>query len=127
VAAAIAGATPEQLEKLRAAEHEFALQMVDAAVQLEKVEAEDRASARAMQMATHSRTPDTITFAILLLFAAAFVTLVYIPVPPENKVQVDAMVEALKLLNMTAFGYWLGGSRGSSTKDVVLGKLASGR
>ena len=127
VAAAIAGATPEQLERLRAAEDEFALKMVDAAVLLEKIEAEDRAGARAMQIQTHSKTPAAITFAILFLFAAALAALIFIPVPMENKVQVDAMVEALKLLNMTAFGYWLGGSIGSRTKDTVIGKLASGR
>lgn len=128
VAAAIAGASPEQLERLRIAEQEFSLQLVTKLVELEKVDADDRSNARAAQIATHSKTPDLITYAIVFMFAAALTALIFVPVPPDNKTQVDAMVEALKMLNMTAFGYWLGGSLGSRTTNAaLLGKLAGGR
>lgn len=120
-----AGASPEQVEKIQAAEREFSLSVIDQFVALEKVDADDRANARAMQTANHSLVPDIITYALIAMFAAALVALIYVPVPTENKVQVDAMVEALKLLNMTAVGFWLGGSLGSRTTSAALiGKLA---
>lgn len=124
VAAAVAGATPEQLERMAQADRDFSIRLVELAASFEKIEADDRANARAMQSANHSIVPDVITYSFIILFAGALVALIWIPVPAENKVQVDAMVETLKLLNMTAVGFWLGGSVGSRTKDAVLGRLA---
>jgi len=52
IAAALAGATPETMLKLKQADQEFEARMVELGVDLERIAADDRASARGMQTAT---------------------------------------------------------------------------
>jgi hypothetical protein len=125
VAAAIAGATPEQLEKLRAAENEFALKLVDMAVQIEKIEADDRSSARAMQIAAHSHTPDVISFLVIAMFAGEMVFAHFFPVPPESRDAVSQIAGVLNISMGTVLGFWLGGSLGSRTTTAALLKRAA--
>ena len=64
LATALAGATPEQLESLRKLEQEYSLQLIDRAVELEKVEAGDRANARERERDTHDPTTRILAYAI---------------------------------------------------------------
>lgn len=54
VAAALAGATPDDLLKLKQADQAFETKMAELGVDLERIAADDRASARSMQAATKS-------------------------------------------------------------------------
>lgn len=124
VAAAIASATPDLLLKLRQADQDFARAMADAGIQLEKLEVEDRASARAMQMATRDWVPG----ALAVVFVAGFFILLGVMtrahVPPENRELVIAMIGTLGGAVMTILTFYFGSSRGSRTKDEILGRVA---
>lgn len=125
VAEAIAaGATPEQIEKIQAAEREFSLKMVDSLVALEQVDAADRASARAMQIANHSRTPDVISFLMISLFALELVLAHFWAVPAANRDAASQVAGVLNISMGTVLGFWLGGSLGSRSKDAVIGRIA---
>ena len=124
VAEAIVGATPEQIEALKKLDQDFVLALADKAVALEQNEAADRANARDLQKSHPSYTPAIITYTVLGLFCAALVLSYYVKVPTENRDVANAMIEVLKLLNVTAFGFWLGSSSSSHAKDAVIGKMA---
>lgn len=127
IIAAIPNATPEQVTAIQKLEQDFVLALADKAAEMEKVEAEDRANARLMQRETKSHTPAVITYTVLVLFAVALALSFYITVPPSNQLAVNAMVEVLKLLNVTAFGFWLGSSSGNRAKDAVVAKIAAAK
>lgn len=127
IAERIANWKPEDELALRAAEQAFTVNLVDHAVQLEKLAADDRASARDLQKTQRSSTPSVLTYSGLGLLALSLAGLFFVPVPKENAPQVNAIVETLKLLNVTAFGFWLGGSFGSETKTAILGRMMEGK
>jgi len=93
VAARVANWTPADELAMRDAEQKFALQMVEQAVALEKINADDRASARDMQKAQRSLTPPILSYSAVLLFAVALGLSYFVPVPPQNHDQVNAMLE----------------------------------
>lgn len=120
-----AGATPEQIEKIQAAEREFSLKVIDEFVALEKIDADDRANARAMQIAAHSHTPDVVTFLVIGLFACEMFLAHFFAVPPDNRDAASQVAGVLNISMGTALGFWLGGSLGQrSTNAALLGKLA---
>ena len=119
-----AGASPEQIEKIQAAEREFAANLVEHLVAIEKLEADDRANARAMQVANHSRTPDVISFLMVGLFAAEMGLAHFYPVPAESRDAVSQIAGVLNISMGTVLGFWLGGSLGSRSKDAIIGRFA---
>ena len=129
VAEAIAaGASPEQIEKIQAAEREFSLKVIDSFVAIEKIDADDRANARAMQTSNHSRTPAALSFIIVGLFAAEVVLNHFYPAPETNRETAIRIWTVLEMSVATVLGFWLGGSLGSRTTNAaLLGKFAGKR
>jgi len=70
IAAAISGATPEQLQAMRKADQDYALAMAQAGFKdtetLASLSVQDRSSARTMQVATRSIMPPLFGMAIIL-------------------------------------------------------------
>ena len=124
VAARVANWTPADELALQEAEHKFTIDMVNAANHADEILAADRAGARDMQKTRGSWTPAFLTYSALALFATSLVLLFFIPAPPTNAQNINNMVEVLKLLNVTAFGFWLGGSFGSDQKTAILGRIS---
>lgn len=124
VAAAIAGATPEQIEKLREAEQAFTLKLVDQAVELEKVEAADRANARAREVALHDRMPAVLAFVLTVAEVGMLWLLAHRVVPQDNREPFLITLGALTTAWTGAMAYYHGSSSSSRSKDVVLGRLA---
>jgi hypothetical protein len=126
VAAAVAGASPELLLKLKQADQNFARAMAEAGVKLEELEAQDRASARAMQMATRDWVPG----ALAVVFVTGFFALVWImlryTIPVENRDAINLLLGALAGAVTTILSFYFGSSRGSREKDAILGRVAGG-
>lgn len=122
---ALATANPEVLLKLRQADADFSAKMKQLDIDLEKLAAEDRASARAMQIATRSWTPMILAAVVVIGWLAAFGFLVFRPLPSANA---DAIMLALGTLNAAltlVLGYYFGSSAGSRNKDETIRKLGS--
>lgn len=128
VAEAIAaGASPEQIEKIQAAERDFALAMLDRAVALERIEADDRASARAREVALRDRMPALLAIVLTVSLVGTIGLLATRAVPAENREPFLILLGALSTAWTGAMSYYHGSSSSSRAKDVVLGRVAGGR
>lgn len=125
---ALGGATPEQMLALKEADQTFALQMQALGFQnikdLETIAANDRASARAMQMENKSRMPAAITCGILTSFIGTAIALFFIPIPDPNRDQIIFMLGQLSGFSGSAIAFWLGTTRSSQAKDATIQSLA---
>ena len=127
VAAAISGATPEQLEKLRELDREYALKLADRAIELEKLEVEDRANARAREVALKDRMPALLAIVLTVSLMGTIALLATRAVPAENREPFLILLGALSTAWTGAMSYYHGSSSSSRAKDVVLGRVAGGR
>ena len=121
----LASQNPELLVKLREAEQRFLLEMEKAGLDLEKLAADDRANARAMQMSVRARTPAVLSAIVLLGWLVAFGFLIFRPLPTVNT---DAIMLALGTLNsalMLVLSFYFGSSSGSRAKDDTISKLSA--
>lgn len=124
VKAAIAGVTPDQMIALKAADRQFELQMKElgfkSVTDLEKIAAEDRANARAMQTSTHSFVPALLTCFVVGAFTATLMLLMKVEVPMSNRDIVLIMIGQLSGGFTSALAFWLGTTRDSARKTDLL-------
>ena len=126
VAARIANWQPADELALRAAEQKFATELVDRAVQLERIEADDRANARAREVASHDWTTRVLALLVIAMFVTTLVLLTLRVIPDTNRDAVNQMVGVLYLAVGNVLGYYFGSSVGSRLKDGILKRVAEG-
>jgi len=125
VAAAIeAGLTPEQASRLMEAEQEFTLKLVDTAVALEKIEADDRANARTREITLKDRMPALLAWTLTAAVVAMLGLLAFRVVPAENREPFLIVLGNVMAAWGAAMAYYHGSSSGSKAKDVVLARVA---
>lgn len=124
LAAAVAGATPEQLKALRLAELEFKVRMQELGFKqvtdLEQIAADDRKDARAMQVAIRSPMPAVLTCGTGVGFLATLAALFFLPIPGENRDLVVYMCGQLAAAFTACLAFWVGTTRGSENKTGLL-------
>ncbi len=125
VAAAVAGASPELLLKLRQADQDFARAMADAGIKLEEIEAQDRASARAREIATKDWVPAALAITNALAFFILLFMMLSQSIPETNKSAFDILLGMLAGSLTTVMTYYFGSSRGSREKDAILGRAVN--
>jgi hypothetical protein len=81
IAKAVAAATPEQLLLLKKADQEFAVRMRELDIDVERINAADRDSARRRQVETGDMTPAFIAAAVLLVWGYAQWVLIHNGMP----------------------------------------------
>jgi hypothetical protein len=124
VAAAIAGASPDQLLKLREVEIELIKFMETAGIDRERIAAGDRDSARQRQVATGDKTPQILAVCAFLGWTIITLFLFSGEVPDGNRELILRGLGTLDALLGMAFTYFLGSSAGSRAKDTALAGLA---
>lgn len=124
VASALAGATPDQLQALKDADQKFVLDLQNIGIEYEKLAIEDRANARAREIAMRDWTPRVLGFMVIGLFVADLTFMALHPVPPDNKEALLQMTEILKMAVVLVLGYYFGSSVGSKNKDGTLASAA---
>ena len=118
IEAAIAGGNPEVLLKLKNADHQFKVEMKSLDVDIERVHASDRASARALAMAK-GFNPQMVLSA---LFVAGFIYVLGLLFVGKGELDVAMMQPAMYLLGILSAGiiqimnFWFGSSAGSKQK-----------
>lgn len=127
VAAAVAGATPADLIKLRELDQQFAEQMANAGIRLEEIAAADRASARAREITAHdSWTPRILAGVIVGGFLATcyMVLTGYVAGLKDPMVSgiVGTLIGYVSAKADTVISYYFGSSSSSRAKDDVIGR-----
>lgn len=126
LAQAATKATPEQLLALKKAENDFALQMRELDIDLERIAGADRDSARNREIKTKDWTPKLLAGGITVgYFGVLFYMLTHgLPTTGGS----EAMLVMLGTLG-TAFGgvmaYYFGSSAGSKEKTEAMNRMVS--
>jgi hypothetical protein len=124
VEAAIIGADPQTLLKLKEIDADFKKAMTAAGIRLEEIASEDRASARARQVGLKDSTPAILAYAVTLGF---FGVLGFMLVNGKPATGGDALLVMLGSLG-TAWAaitsYFFGSSSSSRQKDETLAHIA---
>jgi len=124
---------PSALEKVRQAENANSLQlqqlMVTAAQaslahesDMARIQAADRADARAMGVSTKDWVPKVLAMAVTAGFFGILLLMAFQPLPGTNKDLVNVVVGALGTAWISIIGYYFGTSVGSMRKTELLAK-----
>lgn len=120
VANAIAGASPDDLLKLKQAEIEFKQRMAELDVDLERIAAGDRDSARQREAATHDWTPRLLAIVIVSGWLAVQYFLLMHLVPTEMRDIIMRMLGVLDMALGAVLNYYFGSSASSAKKTELL-------
>jgi hypothetical protein len=130
LAAAISGATPEQLAAMRAKDQDYALAMAQAGFKntetLAGLAVQDRASARAMQISTKSLTAPFLAIFVTLGFFGCLALMMFYPIQKEAHDALMLMLGALGASWSAVVAYYFGSSAGSDRKTELLAQSTPG-
>lgn len=123
---AMANATPEQLTALKKEDHAFDLQMKELDVDLERIEVDDRKSARLREVQTGDKTQRNIAYISLLGFFGVLgvqLYLAFIGMEMNSGVQrtLDVTTGVLFAMVFAVKDYYFGSSSGSKEKTRLSG------
>ena len=129
IAQAVAGATPEQMLALKKADQEFALRMQEMGFkhesELESIAAEDRANARAREIALRDATPSLLAFGVSFGFFGVLAWMLVQGIPPNGGEALLVMLGSLGTAWAAIVSYYFGSSAGSARKTEIMGKSSS--
>lgn len=125
LAAAVAGATPDQIIQMKKLDDDFKAQMQQMGFQheeeIEKLLVQDRDSARNREIQTKDRTPKILAFVVCVLCfggeAAYFFHGARVGTSPEL---VGRILGTLDSALMLVLSYYFGSSHGSDQKNAVI-------
>ena len=116
--------TGEQIVAVKQAEQAFLIRCKELDIDLERIHAGDRASAREMQKATKSRVPAVLAFMVTLGFFGVLGALMHLGKPTNGAG--DALLVMLGALGsswLAIVQFYFGSSAGSAAKTDLLGAL----
>jgi hypothetical protein len=125
IAAAMASATPDQLLALKKADQDFAVRMKELDIDLEKVNAGDRADARNLQIQTRSYVPAALAIIVTVGFFGILGYMLGHGLPKDMAGN-DALLIMLGALGAAWTGicsFYFGSSMGSARKDDALASM----
>lgn len=132
IADAIAAAGPAELLKLKELDTTFALEMKKLDIDLEKISADDRASARAREISTGDHTQRNLAYLALALFSAVLIAQFAIGAHPVWSID-DAATRTIDITTGILFAwvmavkdYYFGSSSGSKEKSEHITRLTGG-
>jgi len=120
-AQALAKATPEQLLALKQADNEFKLNMQKLGIDLAKIDAEDRASARQREMEVKDWTPRALAVGLTLGFFGLLGWLVAHEPPAGSRDILNIMLGSLGTGWITMLAYYFGSSKSGDSAIKTLG------
>ena len=120
VSAALMNATPEQLQKLKEIDATFKLKMKELDIDLERISAGDRDSARNMQINTNDWIPRVLAILITVGFFGILVWMLIKGMPPTGPEALLMMLGALGTAWTGVVNFYYGSSAGSKAKTDAL-------
>jgi hypothetical protein len=126
VAAAIAGATPDQLLALKKADNDFLVQMQELefkdAEAIAALNVQDRSSARSREVSTKDLTPRFLAGGVTLGFFTVLLYMLTHDVPATTQTTLNLMLGSLGTAWIGIINYYFGSSSGSAAKTALLAK-----
>jgi hypothetical protein len=132
-AEALAKATPDQIESIKKAEQDFQLQMKQLEIQsiedLEKIAADDRASARNREIQVKDNTPRILAYVyaagfFITLGAEIWMAVSGVTINPLAAKSIDMLLGVLIGMVLGTKEYYFGTSASSDKKTDLLGEIA---
>jgi len=120
VKAAMATASPEQLVALKKIDADFKVQMKELDIDLERIAAGDRDSARKMQTETKDWTPKILAYFITFGFFGALIWLMVFGIPQTGTEVLLMMLGSLSTSWTGVVQFYYGSSAGSKAKTDAL-------
>lgn len=122
---------PDALLKLEEAERGFQVQMqklgFENVEKLAAIDAEDRASARAREIALKDRLPAILSIGVTLGFFTLLALLAFRTIPDTSREIVVAMTGTLGTAWIGIVNYYFGSSAGSARKSDTISNIAQGK
>jgi hypothetical protein len=126
---ALAGVTPEQMLAMKTADQQFQTQMQELGFKdietLEKIAADDRKDARAMQTTTRSNVPATLSSLITLGFFAILWGLLQGWLKVNDSQALLLLLGSLSTAWVSVIAYWFGTTHSSSEKTQMIAAQAA--
>lgn len=126
IAAAISGATPQQLADMRKADQDYAVAMAQAGFKdtetLASLKVQDTVSARDMQKANKSAVPAWLTFLITAGFFGLLTALFVAPVPDGAKALIYSATGTLGTVWLVVVHFWFGSTSDTTQVNDLLAK-----
>lgn len=126
IAAAVANASPDQLLALKKADHEFQTRLKELDVDLERISAGDRDSARKRQIEMKDRMPGILAAMVFTGFFGILCSLMFIVVAEAAADPLNIMLGSLGTLVVQIANYYFGSSSGSAQKQKMLDRVIGG-
>ena len=125
IEAAISGASPADLLKLKEVDNQFKLDMEALGVDLEKIAAGDRDSARNREMVLKDNAPKILAAVIVVGFFGTLATIAFATIPAPAMPAVNILLGSLTALLIQVGNYYFGSSAGSARKTEVMARQAN--
>ena len=122
VKAAMASASPDQLSALKKIDADFKVHMKELDIDLERIAAGDRDSARKMQTATKDWTPKALAFFITFGFFGALIWIMVFGIPQTGTEVLLMMLGSLSTSWTGVVQFYYGSSAGSKAKTDAMTK-----
>jgi len=120
ISEAMASATPDQLAAIKKIDADFKVQMKGLDIDLERIAAGDRDSARQMQRDTKDWTPKVLAFFITFGFFGALVWILVFGIPKTGMEVILMMLGSLSTAWTGVIQFYFGSSAGSKEKNNLL-------
>ena len=120
IAEAVETATADQIIALKRADHEFQVALRQAAVEEQRIDAADRASARERQAKMDDWTPSVLGALIIAGFFLTLSVMVARRLPEGAETEFSIMLGALATMTAAVVNYFFGSSAGSREKTKLL-------
>lgn len=108
--AALENATPDQIASIRKVDADFKVQLKKLDIDLAKIAADDRASARDMAMGTHSFTPSIMSYVIVVCWAIIQYFLFTHIIDASMRELIARVLGTLDGALMLVLSFWFGSS-----------------
>ena len=116
----LVGMSPEQAASLKQAEIAFQTRLKELEIDLERINAEDRASARSREVAVRDYVPGILAIGVTGGFFGILTWMLHYGVPREGGDALLVMLGALGTAWTAIVSYYFGSSAGSAAKDKLL-------
>ena len=120
VSEAMATATPDQLAAIKKIDADFKVQMKSLDIDLERIAAGDRDSARQMQIANKDWTPKALAFFVTFGFFGALIWILVFGIPKTGMEVILMMLGSLSTSWTGVMQFYFGSSAGSKAKNDLL-------
>ena len=122
--AAVESASPEVMLLIKKSEQDFKIRLKELDIDIDKIDAQDRQSARAMLKDTSMVPQVTLSVVYTLAYSAVLVSFITgkVEIAANAQAQFSIVLGVLTAAQAQILNFWFGSSSGSKQKTTIMGK-----